>query len=76
MTRERGAGDSPGMLTDMGPFDQSVIQSFIHSLHKTGHLLCTSFSWESWSLKASFLSSLEFSRLEDSNVHNLCLVTS
>lgn len=72
---ERRAGDSLSMLTGMGPFGHSFIQSFIHSLHKTEHLLCTNFSWGSWGLKASFLSPLEFSGLEDHSAHNLCLVT-
>lgn len=45
------------------------------TLCETEHLLCTLFSWGTWGLKASFLSSLEFCGLEE-NAHILCLVTS
>lgn len=72
--RAGGVDDSLSLLT-------GVIHLLSHSsnrlftLRETEHLLCTFFfSWGTWGLEASFLSSLEFCGLEE-NAHILCLVT-
>lgn len=69
-----GMDDSLSLLTGVVHLlSHSSNRSF--TLRETEHLLCTLFSWGTWGLKASFLSSLEFCGLEE-NAHILCLVTS